>query len=76
MNKENSNYCILLLEIIFTEINKEEINGIAWSSEKYEDIYIFNLNIFDNFIKDFKKQNFIGITLGKYEEPAHVLENI
>ena len=43
---------------------------------KYEDIYIFNLNIFDNFIKDLKKQNFIGITLGKYEEPAHVPENI
>ena len=44
--------------------------------KKYEDIYIFNLNIFDNFIKDLKKQNFIGITLGKYEEPAHVPENI
>lgn len=44
--------------------------------KKYEDIYIFNLNIFDNFIKDFKKQNFIGINLEKYEEPAHVPENI
>lgn len=73
--KESSQYYILLPKFISNDSN---IEGIIWSYVRLDPLssssvdsidYFFYLNISDNFIKDFKKQNFIGITLEKYEKP-------
>lgn len=80
--KEISQYYILLPKFIADDSN---IEGISWSCVKLESLsscpdnsgdYFFYLNISDNFIKDFKKQKFTGITLEKYEEPIPDPENI
>ena len=73
--KEDGQYYLIYPKRVFIEC-KEKINGIGWSCYKYKDIYLFNLNISDNYIKDFNKQKFVGITLEKYEEPAPAPENI
>ena len=78
--KENDNYYILLPKIIYIDKNKNQIDGMAWTGHTTyyfgERCFHFNLNISDNYIKDFNKQKFAGITLEKYEEPAPAPENI
>lgn len=71
---EVGQYYLIVPGKMFSENEKEKINGIAWCVEKTsytinnEFFYHFELCISDNYAKDFKAQKFSGIAIKKYEK--------